>query len=96
MQESAAATGLTKYFDVNLTALLTERPARDTIEVRILPGALHGAEITRRAELVERLLARCLRPVPFPHPTTDDPTTTRAELRDLAGLIPPTENPGRS
>ncbi|MDQ0743048.1 hypothetical protein QFZ62_000356 [Clavibacter sp. B3I6] len=92
MQGLAAETGLTKYFDVNLTALLTDQPTRDTVEVRILPGALHGAEIARRAELVERLLARCLRPEPLPRPTTDDPGTARAELRRLAGLIPSAEN----
>ncbi len=92
MQGLAAATGLTKYFDVNLTALLTDQPSRDTVEVRILPGALHGAEIARRAELVERLLARCLRPEPVPRPSTDDPGTARAELRRLAGLIPSAEN----
>ncbi|MFS4506207.1 amidoligase family protein [Clavibacter sp. Sh2141] len=92
MQGLAAATGLTKYFDVNLTALLTDQPSRDTVEVRILPGALHGAEIARRAELVERLLARCLRPEPLPRPSTDDPGTARAELRRLAGLIPSAEN----
>jgi len=92
LQGAAAATGLSKYFDVNLTALLTDRPARDTVEVRILPGTLLAAEITSRASLVEALLARCLEPEPVPRPATDDPAGAVTELHDLAGFIPPAEN----
>jgi hypothetical protein len=73
---AARATGLTKYADVNLTQLVTARPLRDTLEVRILPGAIDGPSIVRRAALVESLLARCLDPEPLPRPgaeaTLDD------------------------
>lgn len=62
------ATGLTKYADVNLTQLVTSRPVRDTLEVRVLPGAIDGPSIVRRAALVEGLLARCLDPRPLPRP----------------------------
>ena len=58
---------LSKYFDVNLTQLLSAHPLRDTLEVRILPGALDAAEIVNRAALIELLLDRCLEPEPFPH-----------------------------
>jgi len=70
LQAAARETGLTKYYDVNLTALLTDAPARDTVEVRILPGALHADAITSRAALLERLLERCCDPQPLPRPTT--------------------------
>ena len=73
---AARATGLTKYADVNLTQLVIVRPLRDTLEVRILPGAIDAASIVRRAALVESLLARCLDPEPLPRPgaeaTLDD------------------------
>ena len=69
LQAAARGTGLTKYYDVNLTALLTETPARDTVEVRILPGALHAGAITARAALLERLLDRCCDPRPLPRPS---------------------------
>jgi hypothetical protein len=64
----AAATegGLTKFFDVNLTQLLTDTPLRDTIEIRILPGAIDAAAIVTQAALVELLLDRCLDSEPFP------------------------------
>ena len=40
---TAAADGeLTKFFDVNLTQLFTGTPIRDTIEIRILPGAIEN------------------------------------------------------
>ncbi len=59
-------TGLTKFMDVNLTQLVAARPVRDTLEVRVLPGARHGADIVDRAVVVEQLLDRCCeeRPVP--------------------------------
>ena len=92
LQAAASATGLSKYFDVNLTALLADRPARDTLEVRILPGSLHGRDVTARAGLVEALLARCLEPEAVPRPTSADPAGAVAELHALAGFIPPAEN----
>ncbi|WP_315099182.1 amidoligase family protein [uncultured Cellulomonas sp.] len=77
---AARATGVTKYADVNLTQLLTDRPVRDTLEVRILPGDVDGSAIVRRAALVEALLARCLEPRPLPLPGAG------ATLDDLVGV----------
>jgi hypothetical protein len=88
LQAAAKATGLTKYFDVNLTALLSDAPPRDTVEVRILPGSLHGDQITHRAALVEALLARCRESRPFPRPTAADPVAAAAELQALVGFVP--------
>lgn len=85
LQAAAGTTGLTKFYDINLTQLLTEQPLRDTIEVRILPGALHARQITTRAALVEALLDRCLDQRPLPGPTTDRPTAMLQQLHALAG-----------
>ncbi|SBN64654.1 Putative amidoligase enzyme [Curtobacterium sp. 9128] len=74
LQEAVRTLGLTKYLDVNLTALLTDTPPRDTIEVRILPGMLDGADITGRAAIVEALLERCLDPTPLPQPPRGVPS----------------------
>jgi hypothetical protein len=64
---AAAAEGeLTKFFDVNLTQLLTDTPIRDTVEIRILPGGIEAGPIVDRAALVELLLERCLDPDPIP------------------------------
>jgi hypothetical protein len=62
---------LSKYFDVNLTQLLTDTPLRDTIEIRILPGAIETADIVNRAALIELLLERCLDPQPLPAAPAD-------------------------
>lgn len=85
LQRAAATTGLSKYFDVNLTALLTDTPFRDTVEVRVLPGAVHGADVVARAALVEALLERCRDEQPFPAPASSDVPAAVAELRALAG-----------
>lgn len=74
LQEAVRELGLTKYLDVNLTALLTDTPPRDTIEIRILPGMLDGADITRRAAVVASLLERCLDPTPIPEPPSGVPS----------------------
>jgi hypothetical protein len=66
LRAAAAAGGLTKFFDVNLTQLLTDTPRRDTVEVRILPGALTADAVLHRAALVELLLDRCTFNEPFP------------------------------
>jgi len=71
LRKAAADGGLTKFFDVNLTQLLTGSPVRDTIEIRILPGAIDAGEILDRAGLVELLLERCLDPEPFPAAPSD-------------------------
>ncbi|MCU1603200.1 MAG: hypothetical protein JWO22_3909, partial [Frankiales bacterium] len=54
-----AATGVTKFHDINVSQLFARRPIRDTVEVRILPGSLNGQEICKRAAVVEDLLADC-------------------------------------
>jgi Putative amidoligase enzyme len=66
LRAAAQEGGLTKFFDVNLTQLLTDTPVRDTLEVRILPGSADPDEIVHRAALVELLLDRCEDPEPFP------------------------------
>ena len=84
LQQAAARTGLLKYMDVNLTALLTDSPARDTVEVRILPGSLSASAITARARLVEALLDRCREEAPLPRPTT---AASVAPARAVAELL---------
>jgi hypothetical protein len=87
LQTAAMATGLTKYFDINLIALITDRSPRDTVEVRILPASLYAADIVRRAAFVEALLSRCLEPRPFPRPTGADPSAQAAELAAMVGIV---------
>ena len=83
LRAAAAAGELTKFFDVNLTQLLTDTPVRDTIEIRILPGAIDADEIVDRAALVELFLDRCLDPEPFPA-APDDPAAAVPELLEVA------------
>jgi hypothetical protein len=71
LRDAAAAGGLTKFFDVNLTQLLRDVPLRDTLEVRILPGALTADDIIGPASVVEGLLDRCVDPSRFPLPPPD-------------------------
>nr|WP_244644979.1 amidoligase family protein [Frigoribacterium sp. CFBP 8766] len=87
LQQAAARTGLLKYMDVNLTALLTDSPARDTVEVRILPGSLSASAITGRARLVEALLDRCLEEAPLPHPTTAASVAPARADAELLALV---------
>ena len=91
LQSAARSTGLSKYFDVNLTALLSDAPARDTLEVRILPGALRASDIVWRAAFVEALLERCRDPRLFPPPTSGDAVEAAAELFALVGFTPERE-----
>lgn len=51
-----AASGLTKFHDVNLTQLFARAPLRDTVEIRVLPGSLTGEDICARAAIVGELL----------------------------------------
>jgi len=71
LRDAAERGGLSKFFDVNLTQLLRDDPIRDTIEIRILPGALEADEVIAHATIVEGLLERCLDPRPFPAPPAD-------------------------
>jgi hypothetical protein len=86
LQVAARSAGVTKYADVNLTQLVVERPVRDTVEVRILPGAIDGEDIVRRAAVVEALLTRCLDPRPLPRPDAHAARDPRAALDDLGGV----------
>ena len=83
LRQAATRGGLTKFFDVNLTQLLRDDPVRDTLEIRILPGAILGGEVVEGATLVEALLDRCAEPTPFPLPPGLPDAATR-ELRRLA------------
>jgi hypothetical protein len=84
--KAAADGGLTKWFDVNLTQLLTDTPLRDTIEIRILPGALTADDVMNRAALVELLLDRCVEPEPVPAPPAD-PAAALEELLHMAARM---------
>jgi hypothetical protein len=58
--------GLTKYSDVNLLHVLRAPRVKDTLEVRILPGADTAAAVLERAALVEGLLRLCVEGLPHP------------------------------
>jgi hypothetical protein len=86
LRKAADEGGLTKFFDVNLTQLLTDTPIRDTIEIRILPGAIEADDILHRAGLVELLLERCLAATPFPAgPGAGVPELLQVAAEVLAG-----------
>jgi hypothetical protein len=82
LRDAAARGGLTKFYDVNLTQLLRDDPLRDTIEIRILPGALVADAVIERAGVVEGLLERCLDPRRIPRP----PASLDAAVRQLSSL----------
>lgn len=82
LREAAQRGGVTKFADVNLVQLFADRPLRDTVEIRVLPGAIHADAIVTRAALVEQLLDRCEDPLPLPTPPSD---ATAALLRLSAG-----------
>jgi hypothetical protein len=86
LRAAADAGELTKFFDVNLTQLLSDTPVRDTVEIRILPGAIDPDEILNRAGLVELLLDRCEDPEPFPPPPAD-PMAAFEELLEIAASV---------
>ncbi|GAB1640606.1 amidoligase family protein [Krasilnikovia sp. MM14-A1259] len=86
LSRAAADGGLTKFFDVNLTQLFTDTPIRDTIEVRILPGAIDADAVLDRAGIVELLLERCLDPEPFPAAPAD-PAAAESELLEHAARV---------
>jgi hypothetical protein len=87
LRRAAADGALTKFFDVNLTQLLTDTPVRDTIEIRILPGAIDADDIVNRAGIVELLLDRCLDHEPFPAPPADPGTAVSALLSVAAEAL---------
>lgn len=71
LRRAANDGNLSKFFDVNLTQVLTDEPARDTVEIRILSGSIDADEIVHQAAVVELLLDRCLDEQPFPDPPAD-------------------------
>jgi hypothetical protein len=75
---------LTKYSDVNLLHVLRAPPVKDTLEVRILPGADTAAAILERAALVEGLLRLCVEEPDLPHPPTGRVDEDAATLRHWA------------
>lgn len=85
LRNAATRGGLSKFFDVNLTQVLRDDPVRDTVEVRILPGAIDAGEVIARAALVEKLLDRCCELGRFPSPPSSGPGVD--ELRSLATSI---------
>ncbi|MCA2218965.1 amidoligase family protein [Jidongwangia harbinensis] len=87
LRKAATDGELTKFFDVNLTQLLTDTPLRDTIEIRILPGAVHADDILNRAGLLELLLDRCLDPEPFPAAPEAPDAGVPALLDVAAGVL---------
>lgn len=94
LAQAAQDGGLTKFFDVNLTQLFAEQPIRDTIEVRILPGAVAADSILDKALLIERLLDRCEEPEPL-QPPPADPATAEQELLAICGRPKSQPNPPR-
>jgi len=93
LRTAAADGGLTKFFDVNLTQLFAETPIRDTVEIRILPGAIEAGEIVDRAGLVELLPDRCLDPAPVPA-APDDPGAAVEALMEMAAAELAARGPG--
>jgi hypothetical protein len=88
LRGAAERGGVTKFFDVNLTQVLRDDPFRDTIEIRILPGALTTDAVLEPAAIVEGLLDRCLDSEPIPAPPDDTAVATR-ELASLAAARHP-------
>ncbi|MGF1662712.1 MAG: amidoligase family protein [Kineosporiaceae bacterium] len=74
---------LSKYSDINLTALVGRPSRQDTVEVRVLPGMLSAAAVVADARLVVGLLESCRRLPELPVPTGHVDTDARA-LHSLA------------
>lgn len=66
---AVADTGLTKYADVNLVNVVRAPAVKDTLEVRILPGAATTGAIMARAVVTERLLRHCTTADEIPAPS---------------------------
>jgi hypothetical protein len=87
LRQAAADSKLSKFFDVNLTQVLTDRPLRDTVEIRILPGSIDADEIVHQAALVELLLDRCLDAEAFPRPPVDAVDAVDSLLAIAAAML---------
>lgn len=57
-----ASLELTKYCDFNLVNLINQDTAKDTLEIRILPGMLDAQQIMRCAMLFESVIRYCCDP----------------------------------
>ncbi len=87
LRDAARATGLTKYADVNLTQLVSARPLRETVEVRILPGGIDTDAIVGSAAVVEAVLRRCLEHGPLPRPGAGADLDPHAALDELLAVV---------
>ena len=87
LREAADRGKLTKFFDVNLTQVLTDRPLRDTVELRILAGSIDAEEIVHQAALAELLLDRCLENAVLPNPPADPAAGVDALLALAAAAL---------
>ncbi|WP_308469967.1 amidoligase family protein [Kineococcus rubinsiae] len=83
LRTQAAGTGVSKFCDVNLARVLGLRPGPQTLEVRLLPGAIDADEVLAQVLLVQRLLDRCRDERPFPRPRAGEGSA--AELLALVG-----------
>lgn len=79
-----AALNLSKFCDLNLRNLALALPDKHTVEVRVLPGALHAAPILEAAALFEALLRAASADIPA-EPAR--PVSRRAAER-LIGSLP--------
>ncbi len=86
LRQAARDSKLSKFFDVNLTQILTDTPLRDTVEIRILPGSIDADEIVHQAAMTELLLDRCLEENPFPDPPVD-PAAAVDSLLSVAAVM---------
>ena len=87
LRAAADNAKLSKFFDVNLTQVLTDTPLRDTVEIRILPGSIDADEIVHQAALIELLLDRCLADDPFPDPPADPAAAVDGLLSVAAAVL---------
>jgi hypothetical protein len=94
LRQAADNGKLNKFFDVNLTQVLTDTPVRDTVEIRILPGSIDADEIVHQAALVELLLDRCLEEKPFPDPPADPAIAVDGLLSVAATALTKQTGPG--
>jgi Putative amidoligase enzyme len=94
LRQAADNGRLSKFFDVNLTQVLTDAPLRDTVEIRILPGSIDADEIVHQAALIELLLDRCLDEKPFPAPPADPAAAVDGLLTVAAAALAKRTEPG--
>jgi putative amidoligase enzyme len=72
VKERLARLNLTKYCDFNLTNLLTGRPEKTTLEIRVLPVWMEVEPIMRAARIFERLIDLACRGDALELPPGDD------------------------